>query len=597
MRNRPMIQRDERGATLIVVAAFSIVAVIMMAFVVDIGGLRAEKKEVTLSTDAAALAAVSVIDFLDPDATGNGVACSLINSTDPNVGGTGNSPTVEDVAEHYLTTNGESNLESCVVNFGTPGLNQLYVTVEATDNVEYKFGQAIGANQGLVGGTSSARAGSALEGGVYPIGVCGSESPGPEDFINPTLPFPQYFNGDESVTIDFGNTNCGGAGNHDQLNFVGGNGACTTNIEGKFVCDIQNGGFDGPIPPTVGSNPGGGGWNGQGLEPPLDLLRARAVHIWVPVVGECTDLTPSNCSGANAVYPIDYLMEVVITRFVANGPGRGFDFDVYQVVDYQYYLDEGGLPLTSVELQVDEHICATSDDLLGCTNNPALTVFPSPPPPPMPCVVNSVTTNPSPFVDVNAAGELLAPLVVSVNVDEIDDCDETTSFLDAVAGATVVSAPTPPSVSGSTLEFTYPAGTPFSSVNNTTFTMRFEEDAEVRSNSTTVTTRSPTCAIPTVNPQVQSVPVDGNGSNRQTNGARSWTISVSNPGLCGAITGRIVYGSDSRPLTGTSTAAATMTFTLPDNTPIPNGAHNKQWSVRFFNGGNLLNSSAVIDMT
>ncbi len=58
---------------MVVGGRFAVVAVLMLAAVVDLGNLRQEKKQVTLATDASALAAAASIDFRSPTATGSGV--------------------------------------------------------------------------------------------------------------------------------------------------------------------------------------------------------------------------------------------------------------------------------------------------------------------------------------------------------------------------------------------------------------------------------------------------------------------------------------------------------------------------------------------
>lgn len=576
MRNRPMTRRDERGATLVIASVFIIVAVIMVAAVVDLGGLRAEKKEVTLSTDAASLAAVAAIDYSDPNATGNGTDCADVRSVDAAY------PTVEDVADRYLTENGQSVLGTCQIFFGTAGGNETYLTVEASDNVEFAFGKAIGQEGGSTGGVSSARAGSASIGGIYPIGVCGPDSPGVDDFVNPALPFPQQFAGSETVTLDFGNSNCGGSGNHDQIDFEDGYsaGECKPTSEGAFCTDIKNGGFGGIIPPIITSNPGGGGWNGQGLPPPLHDLRNRQVHFFVPVVGNCSEVPEPErrCSGNGTTYPVKYLMEVVIDSFVPNGGGAGFTFDVYQVVDYQYYKDNG-LPVSTVNQEVGLHICATTADTSGCTNNPIPSSPPPPPPPPAPCTVSTVVPNPPSPVSVTSAGALLSDLVVDVTVVDVDDCDTPTVALRAV-GPVTVSAPTPPPPAGNTYTFTYAGGTPFSPVSGSVFDLEFSERGVVRDDGTSITTVAPSCAVTDVQPLTQTVPVTGKGNPRTTTEQRSWTITITKPELCGTISGQLVGPSSLALSPPSSSASATMTLTLDVGAGIAPGDRGKSWSVR-----------------
>ena len=556
-------------------AAFTIVAVIMAAAVIDLGGLRAEKKEVTLSTDAAALAAAQVIDFSDPAATGNNVPCSAVRADDATHGNT-----VEDVADHYLTINGESVLGSCAIFFGPTGTNSAYLTVTADDDVDFTFGKALGANGGSVSGTSSARVGSASVDDVYPIGVCSLDEV--VTFVNDDEDFPQYFDGLQELTMDFGNSNCGGAGNHEQIDFLGDPppGAC--DATGQFCYDLNNGGFDGTVPPTIGSNPGQD-WALNAVSDPLEDLRDRQVHIWVPAVGPVV-----NDGGGNPAYfPVQYFVEVVITRFEPTGSDSGMDLEVYQVVDYDYYEDND-LPMTTVNREVQAHICATSADTSGCTTNPPLGSPPPPPPPPEPCTVLSTVA--PPVVNVDTSGESTVPLTVNVTVADQSDCDLVT--LDAVSSTSSVAAPAPTTALNQ-YTFVFPRGTAFSAVNGTVFNMVVSEDGEVRHSSTAVTVVAPTCAVTSVTPTTETVPVSGNGVNRKTTQARTWTVNIANPQLCGAVTGEIKSPPDTKALTGSSTATATMTFTLPQGTALKHNAY----SVRFFNAGVLIDSSASLTTT
>lgn len=570
-----MIRRGERGATLVVVAAFALVAMLMAAAVIDIGGLRAEKKEVTLSTDAAALAAVSVIDYADPDAAGDGTSCGVVDSLDQDVGGVGLSPTVEDVARYYLTENGESIFGTCEIFFGATGKNQAYVTVTASDTVDYEFANAIGAEGGVVTGTSSARAGSASIGGVYPIGLCVVDEL--RLIVNNSEPFPQYFGGNEELRMDFGNSNCGGSGNHDQIDFLGNPPPGSCSAAGQFCFDLNSGGYDGPIPATIGSNPGGD-WNPSSISDPLEDLRTRAVHVWIPSVGVASG------NGTGATFPVQYLVEVVITGFRPTGNDKGLDFDVYQVVDYAYY-QANGLPLTTVNDQVEAHICATTVDTSGCTTNPIPAPPPPPPPPPVACKVNSVTTSPTPVVDVDAQGRLTGALTVVAIQDVPADCGALS--LEAVAGATVVPAPGEPAQSGSQVTFTFPAGTTLSKVNGTQFAMRISEASAVRHSARLVTVRAPTCSVSVMNPNGNTeIDYTRSGNSRTTDLAQDWSVEISDPSVCTSVFGQLEtkHGNQTHtlPLDAPSILTGNDIWTLPAGTSLSANTVTSTWNVRFY---------------
>lgn len=576
--------RRDDGAVLVIVAVFMLVAVVMAAAVVDLGALRSEKKEVATSTDAASLAAVQTIDFSSPAAQGSATPCDTVPSTDTRWG-----PTVEDVARHFLTANGNSVFESCEIYFSPGGTNSAYLTVAATEVVDYRFGQITPDDHGVVRTQSSARIGAAFVDGIYPIGLCARDMPGVGDFVNNNQSFPQYFDGDEEVTLDFGNSNCDASGNHDQIDFIddhpNGNCGAPAPAEGAFCYDIHHGGYDGFIGPDAYSNAGGGGWNGQGLSAVLQDLHDRRVHIWIPAVGPCID----PCTGQKS-FPVEYLVEVVITRFQAMGNGAGIDFDVYQVISYDYYADNG-LPFTTVQEEVEPHICATGPDTTGCVNNPPPAPPPPPPPPPPPCDVTSVSTNPTPRVPVTSAGALVADLTVTVNVADALNCQTVT--LDAISSTSTVAAPAPPAQSGNQYTFVFTSGTVFSATNNVEFRMHVYEDGEVRNSSTTIQTDAPICEVTSITPATSVVAVTSRGNPRLTTAPGSWTVVLEDDPLCGSVTAVIARGSTTRTVAVTGNGPS-RTLTLPVGTQIDPGdtGSGKPWSVRVFNNANLINETA-----
>lgn len=179
MRTRRLTaRRGDRGAVLVIVAVFAIVAVLMLAAVVDLGGLREEKKEVTLSTDAAALAGVSLANMADPDLTTIHSLVPCVNvGVDPVLSAAGKNPqnfgTVQQVVNDYLSRNGSSNPVDCRV--ARSGINQGYVVVSADEVVPYKFATAVGQQSGRVGGMSVAARATGLGGGLRPVGICAVE--------------------------------------------------------------------------------------------------------------------------------------------------------------------------------------------------------------------------------------------------------------------------------------------------------------------------------------------------------------------------------------------------------------------------------------
>lgn len=472
MRNRSVTQRGDRGATLIVVAAFSIIAVMMMAFVVDIGGLRAEKKEVTLSTDAAALAAASVIDFSDLQATGSNVDCGVVDSTDKTFG-----PTVEHVALHYLAENGDSVLGDCRIFFG--GKSDAYVTVTASDDVDYRFGQTVGASAGTAFGTSSARVASPAAGNLYPVGMC---SAGAVDALNGET--SKVFDPPIAENPNFENAACGGAGNKRQVQFdpsLNGN-SCGGPPQGMWCYDFNNGGFDG-APKIVESDPGKD-W--QKAAAVINDFIADGTHIWVPAIKYLSG------SGTNATYEVTHFLEVSITSYSKKA---GLGLLVHQIAPY----DPIGPPASTVAPRVESHLCATGPDTTACTNNPSQSAGGpvSGPPSGADCTVSSSTPK-SQDVASTSGGTSTVDANVTVVVADAADCESTLGIA-AIDGTTAVFGQQV-SRTGNTYQLRFPSGTAFGAIK--TFPIQLYSGGLIDETMqlTTVVGSPPVCAVTAVNP-------------------------------------------------------------------------------------------------
>lgn len=345
MRNRRVVlQRGERGAVLVIVAAFALVAILMLAFVVDLGSQRSELKQATLSTDSAALAAASVVDFDGtwPPLTGS-VSCQSVPSLDDRWGGS-----VQDVVEHYLSVNGESLVESCLVTFDpAPARRSAYVTVTASDTVQYQFANSVGQKAGSVRGSSSARVAGTPWGNLYPVGLCsdGAEALAPSGSatFDPALP--------STVTFD---PLCGGPGNKRQVQFDLSSPPPACDNIGNWCKDFNNGGYDGA--PQIVESDTGKDW--QKAEATILVLRATRTPIWVPAVRERSDLVSSS-PGTKFKYEVTHFVEVIITGYSKTA---GLSFDIYQIVPY----NSDGPPEMSNIPFVPAHLCGTGAGQSGC---------------------------------------------------------------------------------------------------------------------------------------------------------------------------------------------------------------------------------------
>lgn len=397
------ITRDERGAVLIVVAVFSLVAVIFLAVVVDLGGLRAERKEVTTSTDAAALAGVQVIDFTLAVA-GEDLPCSTVLSTE----GTLLDPkTVEDTVNEYLERNGESDSEACTVTITNPLNGEAYVTVGGSDVVDFAFGGATGVDEGRTDGVSSA----AIEsdgGGLRPFGMCvgtvslreNSDEPVSED--NPVYVLPPSdaalperislvadaendaagngrldgHEGSEDGRPDVffpidkldESSPCGDApGNFGQLDLADNNGSnapgnCNDPPDDDKLCDNTVNGYDEDVSSPISGSTGN---NYNPFDGPFEDLEDDGTQFWVPVYDAFVD-----GRGNNAEFIVRYWMEVqpldhCFKEQKCGKPAfddddkRWFKWKVLRIIDYLEW--PVGPPLTGDAVQFAPRLCAFDD--------------------------------------------------------------------------------------------------------------------------------------------------------------------------------------------------------------------------------------------
>lgn len=397
---------DDRGAVLIIVAVFAIVSVVMLAAVVDLGGLRQEKREVTLSTDAAALAAVQSADFT---LVSTAMDCSAVPT---NLEARLQEPThlfVDDVVRKFLDANGGSMYDACEVV--PDGLGSGYVTVAAKDSVQYAFGKAIGQTSGSVNGKSAAAFTLDLGGGLRPVGVCEAtmslDTP-PKDFelllapLATTGASAPAGNPHFDITLPVEKLNdtdapCGSASGHfGQIDFAdsgNGQGNCDPTKVDKLIedsyCEYLFNGWFGDLPSdqVFSGDPGS---NYSGTTGMFDNLRDEVGHFFIPVYDEVIDCKvkpkPSECSTVKgAPFHITYYVEVELDSYCLDGSKRStcvierdvdgsgsidnderfrwFEFDVYRVISAAGLTQ---LPKTSDAEPIPARICAVDSDLTYC---------------------------------------------------------------------------------------------------------------------------------------------------------------------------------------------------------------------------------------
>ena len=392
MRTRHLIPsaargEGERGATLIIFAVFLVVAVVMLAAVIDLGGQRQERKELTLSTDAAALAGASVANTEDSDllTAGNGVLVDCvqvgISSTSPNPDSFAN---VQAAVDDYLLRNGESSRVDCKV--ARTSFKEGYVLVSADEIVDYAFAPAIGLDSGSVSGVSVAAIEVNNGGGLRPVGICGAT-----ETLAGVSGYPEFtlgglttgggsggykLDGDGYVIPSTGTPTrteitgrfaiekvkggaCtgftgGGSGNFGKLDFGGGTSTSCTEI-GFFCKDYADGYYGTLTNPTKGDT--GNNWSNTSTQNSTVNLETNVGQFWAPVYSTATG------PGGNADFTLTFFaqMEMVNHCFTGGCKFDGttwFDLRVSRLVPYT----PAGPPLTDDSNLQRPAICSVTGD-------------------------------------------------------------------------------------------------------------------------------------------------------------------------------------------------------------------------------------------
>lgn len=449
------MRRDDRGAVLVIVAVFAVVAVLMLAFVVDIGGLRQEKKEVTLSTDAAALAVAAELDLRTFGVGEYGcetVPIQRENSGDPIV-------YADTVFADYLDRNGATVEDGCRVV--VTGRRRGYVVVGGLEDVPYALSGAVGQASGRVSGVSASVARVDSGGGLRPIGLCEAErsinvdpdTGAPYSMAADVVSAPVDGDGylDEPVDMVIGlqhlnsdsdDCSVGAPGQRGQLDFDtsqngnGGTNRCTDpdpdpeDADAGYFTSEYRFGWQGEVEEWTPTD-SGADFNGLSdcfvrdideeqliwlpifsqYDPPPDPTMRLVAFAQAQLTGYC--LTNSNFHPTPASY-----------ECLAEDPDAGPDRPwlrlwITRVVDF----DETGPPLTDDALKDSPAICAERDEsalLTACVPpNPPPLGTPPDPTPPSTCDLGAVPVTPSSQTITLGSGNKVQPpppsYVVSVS--------------------------------------------------------------------------------------------------------------------------------------------------------------------------------------
>lgn len=479
-RGRFYVGRGDRGAVLVIVAAFAIVSVLMLAFVIDVGGLRKEKKEVTLSTDAAALAVASELD---------------LRTVGPGTHDCGDVPVrgeafpvdrADELARRFLKINGETLDDGCRVEVTGP--RRGYVVIGGTEVVDYAFGPAVGRSSGRVSGVSASVARVDSGGGLRPIGLCDAETSinvdeegRPYTMEDDVLGGERDADGylvspvDMVLALDHLIRDIGcsvlAPGQRGQLNLdpAGrGNGGDCGNIspdpsdpsDGTFTSEYRYGYFGTVLRET----PTDSGNDFRTLADCFVTDIQEEQLFWMPVFDRYTPPPASTmrivayaqarltgfCLSRAVNYAVPSSIGCLAEVAGEPPPGkRWLRLMITRVVDF----DTMGPPLTDDALLDSPAICAEEDDatlLQECVppNPPALGT-PSDPNPPADdlCTVSEVAVSPSEVAN-ERDNSLSEDVEVSVTLEDPDDCVDVAVFAVPVRGAraeaTLVDARTNP---------------------------------------------------------------------------------------------------------------------------------------------------------
>ena len=526
-------RRDDRGATLIVVSVFVIVAVIMLAAVIDLGNQRQERKEVTLSTDAAALAAASLADTEDSDLVSvppeTLVDCDLVgvSSLAANPEGFTN---VRQAVDDYLARNGGSDFVDCKV--ARTSFREGYVVVSADEIVDYAFAPAIGVDSGDVAGASVAAIEVNSGGGLRPVGICALTETMAGVAGYPEITLDDLYNSSsggyeldgDGYVVSVGDTarttvtarfainqvkggECagasgGGSGNFGKLDF-GGDNRTDCGTQGYFCHDFREGYFGTLTNPTKGDT--GNNWSNAANEASALNLETNVGQFWAPV------FIGLSGPGNNADFSLLYFVQMEMVNHCFTGGCRfsgttWFDFRISRMVPFT----TAGPPLTDDANNKQPRLCAVDNTAAaiaaGCPRATGATTSTTAPASSTTTTTSTstTTTTTAPRCDFTASpgtqqvltassrGNVTtaADVVVTLSIPTPANCG--TMSIVATIGSNNV-ALTGAGPAAATMTFTLSSGTPLpnGSGNNSTFTMRVRNNGvDTGANPTFTTTNN-----------------------------------------------------------------------------------------------------------
>ncbi len=613
MRMNTRVRRGERGAVLILVAVFAIVAVIFLAFVVDIGNQRQDRRQLATATDASALDVATRWS----DA---GLA-KLANFTLISGNAFKGVYDCTSDAQDFLDRNRQVDAGDyeCRAEILSPRLASVRVFAEGETN--YQVAPAIGIDQGSIGSSTAVKITANPFGGLRPFAVCASQPAFNTWYSSPAAQDPNTvtrvtISGDKFLPAECGQNN----GNWGFVQFETQDGGTGNGNDNKLAGTLRNGSDDviSPYLDSVGNTHrqrcsksyavqksdhgavscifdtnGAGGWNNNNTMQAFNhLIGPPAVTFALPIYDRIVDL-----GGSSTGFPVIGFAEARLVSFVQGGSkDNSITLDLIRV----WTTQPGFIGANNRVLEICD-VGSTSGAQLasfGTACQPAAAAGGSTPPVGSsdPCVVNSVSPG-SQFVPVSA-GSSTGPVSVDVTVADASRCAGMTVAADRQATNTNIGLPNVTST-GNVFRFTRTSGAPFGAAGQE-YVVQVIQGGSLRhdlARMTTSTSVTPVCTVGT--PFWTTAP-----SREFKNGAYTdkldaafvVKVPLTNPALCGTVTVRISRTGASETassVVGSTATEVSFTFSASGNFKWLGGTYAVQ-AVR--NGADVTGATASFDL-
>lgn len=573
MRMRSRVRRDDRGAVLILVAVFAIVAVIFLAFVVDIGNQRQDRRQLATATDASALDVATRWSDV-------GLA-KLANFTLVS----GNSfKGVYDCtadAQDFLDRNREVDAGDydCRAEILSPRLAT--VRVFARGETDYQVAPAIGIEQGGIGSSTAVKITANPFGGLRPFAVCASQPAfnawySSADAQNPNTVTRVTVTGDKFLPAECGSNNSDwgfvqfetqdsgtGNGNDNKLAGTMKNGSddmitpyydATNAHRQRCLKSYSQQKSDHGAVSCIFDTSGAGGWNNNNtMDAFKHLIGPPAITFALPIYDRIVDL-----GGGKTGFPVIGFAEARLVSYVQGGAkDNSVTLDLVQAFTTQ----PGFIGPNNRILEICDVGTTGGAQLASFTTACQPVAAGGGGAPPVgssdPCTITGVTPA-TQDVPVQA-GSSTASVSVQVTVADATDCG--TLAVNAVDGSPPVGIPQV-SQTGNTYRFTRGSGAPFGAAGRT-FVVEVSEGGTVRNDSARMRTvgATPVCNVTGFSVSPPTVRATGSGDLHSSNPSFTVSATASDASACSGMTVRLIRtSSPERTMAGTAGAGFSTTY-------------------------------------